>query len=212
MFCQFCGKKVAEGENCGCAKEREAMNCEAAAEKKKGGAVPFIVAAVIALAAVVALIVLLVMSAGGGYRKPVEQFVMAVNECDGATLVEASCTKKMLRYFDKKKNWEYEDVCDEFEDMLDEAIEDWEDDYGDDVVLSVKFGDKYELDEEEIEEIEDEYKDNGYRVKIDKAYELECNLAIVGDDDSDEEKLDLVAIKVEDEGWKLYMGSLYAMV
>ena len=127
-------------------------------------------------------------------------------------LVEATCTKKMLRYYDKKKNWEYEDVCDEFEDMIDDAIEDWEDDYGDDVVLSVKFGDRYEFDEDEIEEIEEEYKDNGYRVKIDKAYELECNLAVVGEDDKDDEDFDLIVIKVEDEGWKLYMGSLYDVV
>ncbi len=208
MFCQFCGKEVAEGENCGCAKEREAMNGEAAAEKKKGGAVPFIVAAVIALAAVAALIVLLVMSAGGGYKKPVEQFVKSFNECDGELLVEAMCTEKMLRYFDKEDDMEYEDVCDEFEDMIDDVIDDWEYDYGDNVKLSVQFGDKYELDEEEIEEIEDEYRDDGYRVRIDKAYELECNLAIKGEDDKDDEDFDFIVIKVEDEGWKLYVGSL----
>ncbi len=212
MFCQFCGKEIVEGETCGCAKEREAMSGEVVAEKKKGGLAAFIIAAVISFTAVVTLIVLLVMSAGGGYRKPVEQFVKAVNECDGEILAEATCTKKMLRYYDKKKNWEYEDVCDEFEDLIDETIEDWEDDYGDDVVLSVEFGDKYELDEDEIEEIEDEYKDNGYRVKIDKAYELECNLAIVGEDDEDDEDYDFIVIKVEDEGWKLYMGSLYDVV
>lgn len=212
MFCQFCGKEVAEGEACGCAKEREIMDGEAVAEKKNGGSAAFIIAAVIALAAVVTLLVLLVVSAGGGYKKPVEQFVKAVNECDGEILVEAVCTEKMLRYYDKKKDWEYDDVCDEFEDMIDDAIDDWEDDFGDDIVLSVEFGDKYELDEDEIEELEDGYKNNGYRVKIDKAYELECNLVIVGEDDEDDEDYDITVIKVEDEGWKLYMGSLYDMI
>lgn len=212
MFCQFCGKEIAEGETCGCAKEHGAMDGEAVAEKKKGGAVPFVIAAVIAFAAVITLIVLLVMSAGGGYKKPVEQLVKSFNECDGEMLVEATCTKKMLRYYDKKKNWEYEDVCDEFEDLIDDAIDEWEYDYGDDIVFSIKFGDKYELDEDEIEEIEDEYRDNGYRVKIDKAYELECNLAIAGEDDSDDDDYDFIVIKVEDEGWKLYMGSLYDVI
>ncbi|MBQ7981371.1 MAG: hypothetical protein IJ305_07180 [Oscillospiraceae bacterium] len=210
MFCQFCGKEIAEGEVCGCANEREVLN--EVAENKNNGSGTFITVALIALGTVITLIVLLIVSVGGNYKKPVNQLVKAFNECDGEVLVEATCTKKMLRYYDKKKNWEYEDVCDEFEDMIDDAIDDWEDDFGDDVVLSVEFGDKYELDEDEIEEIEDDYKNNGYRVKIDKAYELECNIAFVGEDDKDDEDYDLIVIKVEGEGWKLHMGSLYEVV
>ena len=39
-----------------------------------------------------------------------------------------------------------------------------------------------------IKEIEEEYKDDGYRVKIKKAYELECTLFIKGEDDDDDEE------------------------
>lgn len=208
MFCQFCGKEIAEGEICGCAKEREIMDSETVAEKKKGGTAAFIIAAVIALAAVVTLIVLLVVSVGGGYRKPVEKFAEAVNEGDGEILAESVCTEKMLRYFRKEKDWDYEDVCDELEDMIDDRLESWERHHGDHVQLSVEFGDEYKLDEDEIEDIEDEYRDNGYRVRIDKAYELECTVLIEGDEDGEKEEYDFIVIKVEDEGWKLYFKSV----
>ena len=208
MFCQFCGKEVAEGEVCGCAKEREIMDSEAVAEKKNGGTVAFIIAAVIALAAVVTLIVLLVVSVGGGHRKPVEKFAEAVSECDGEMLAEAVCTEKMLRYFRKEKDWDYEDVCDELEDLIDDRLDSWERHHGDHVKLSVEFGDEYKLDEDEIEDIEDDYRDNGYRVRSDKAYELECTVLIEGDEDGEREDYDFIVIKVEGEGWKLSMDSL----
>lgn len=220
-FCQFCGKEVAEGEACGCEKEREIMSGEAAAEnsvnaeeKKPANSKIVIIAAAIAAAAIfITLVVLLIVSIGsGGYKKPVEQFVKSINKGNGEILVEATCTEKMLRHFDKEEDMEYEDVCDEFEDMIDDVVDEWEDDYGDDIKLSVKIEDKYELDEDEIEEIEDEYKKMGYRTKIDKAYELECTFTIKGEDDDDEDDADLIVIKVEGEGWKLYVGSLNDMM
>lgn len=214
MFCQFCGKEIAEGETCGCAKEHEVMENETAVESKPANSkVVIIIAAVAAAAVFITLVVLLIVSIGsGGCRKPVEQLVKSINKSDGEILVEATCTKKMLRYFDKEEDMEYEDVCDEFDDMIDDVVDEWEDDYGDNINLSVKFEDKYKLDEDEIEEIEDEYKSMGYRVRIDKAYELECTFSIKGEDDKDEDDADLIVIKVENEGWKLYVGSLNDMM
>lgn len=222
-FCQFCGKEVAEGEACGCEKEREIMGGEAAeaetavknntpeaAESKPVNSKIVIIAAAIAAAAIfITLVVLLIVSIGsGGYKKPVEQLVKSINKGDGEILVEATCTEKMLRHFDKEEDMEYEDVCDEFEDMIDDVVDEWEDEYGDNIKLSVKFEDKYELDEDEIEEIEDQYKRMGYRTKIDKAYELECTFTIKGEDDDDEDDADIIVIKVKDEGWKLCISSL----
>ncbi|MBQ8786677.1 MAG: hypothetical protein IJZ61_03480 [Oscillospiraceae bacterium] len=217
-FCQFCGKEVAEGEACGCASEREVMESEKVAEAKTSEAAEskpvnskaVIIAAAIAAAAIfITLIVLLIVSIGsGGYKKPVEQLVKAVNKGSGEILVEATCTDKMLRYFDKEEDMEYEDVCDEFDDMIDDFVDELEDEYGDNIKLSVKFEDKYELDEDEIEEIEDQYKRMGYRTKIDKAYELECTFTIKGEDDDDEDDADIIVIKVKGEGWKLYVNSV----
>ncbi len=215
MFCQFCGKEIAEGEACGCAKEREALGktIENAEPEIRKNNTAFVIAAVAAIAVVVAIIVLLIVSvSGGGCKKPVDKFVKAMNECDGELLVEASCTDKLLRYLDREEDMEYEDVCDRFEDMIDDTIDDWEDYYGDNVKLSVKYGDKYELDDEEIEEIEDEYRADGYRVKIEQAYEIECDFTIAGEDDKDDEKTDIIVIKVEDEGWKIYLGTLYDLL
>lgn len=216
-FCQFCGKEVAEGEACGCEKEREIIGGEAATEnsvnteeKKPVNSKIVIIAAAIAAAAIfITLVVLLIVSIGSGScKKPVEQLVKSINKGDGEILVEATCTEKMLRHFDKEEDMEYEDVCDEFEDMIDDVVDEWEDDYGDDIKLSVKFEDKYELDGDEIEEIEDQYKRMGYRTKIDKAYELECTFTIKGEDDDDEDDADIIVIKVKGEGWKLCINSL----
>lgn len=236
-FCQFCGREIDEGAACGCEKEREVLGTGApetannsasvaytapevnninasngvVAEKKKNNTVVFIIVAAVAAILIIAIIVLLVMSAGGGYKKPVNDFVKAFNNGEGEVLVEAICTEKMIRYFEKEDDMDYDDVCDEFEDMVDEVVETWEDEFGE-FKLSVKFEDKEELDEDEIEEIEEEYKDDGYRVKIKKAYELECTLIIKGEDDDDDEDVDFVVMNVEGEGWKLYIGSLNNIV
>ena len=155
---------------------------------------------------VIAAIIILIVAAGGGYKKPVTDMVKAFNEGDGKILTDVIATEKMLKYFEKEDDMDYDDVCDQMEDMIDEVIEEWEEEYGDDPKISVKFGDKDKLDEDDIDEIEDIYKEEAeVKVKIEKAYELECEITIAGEDDDDEDDYDIVVFKVKDEGWKLYI-------
>ena len=237
-FCQFCGKEVKEGEVCGCKIEREVMvedkqevpasaitetHSEPAFSEygSEGGAViekPKDTKVIVAFAAaaaviVIAAIIILIAAAGGGYKKPVKDFVKAFNECDGKLLTDTIATEKMIKYLDKEADMDYDDMCDEMEGMIDEILEEWEEDYGDDLRLSVKFEDKDELDKDDIEELEDYYKEqHNIKVKIEKAYELECVMTLVGEDDDDDEDVNMIVIKVRDEGWKLFIGSLNEIV
>ncbi len=210
MFCQFCGKDIAEGEVCGCEKEREVLNesTENAeiTEKKKPDTM--LIAAAVAFVAVIVLVVILIASIGGGYKKPVKDFVKALNKCDGTLMVDTVFTDKMIRYMEKEENMDYDDLCDEFDDLLDNMMDELEDEYGDDVKITLKIEDKDKLDEDDIEEIEDYYKEEDIRITIKKAYELECNLAVEGEDDDDDEDFDIIVIKVKDEGWKLCLSSM----
>ncbi len=207
MFCQFCGKNVAEGETCGCEKEREVLE----ANNKK---IPtnMIIAAASVVVVLILLILLIASIGGSGYKKAVKQYVKSYNTGNGELMVEVLDTEKELRYYEKYYNTDYDDMCDDYEDDIDETIDYLEDEYGDDVKISVKFGDKEKLDEDDIEEIEDACKNvYGSKVTIQKAYELECTFVVKGDDDKDDEDMDIIVIKVKDEGWKLYNCSSYSI-
>lgn len=237
-FCQFCGKEVKEGEVCGCRIGLDVMpahnqenSAPAVTETPVEPAVPAFSAyesgdgaiakkpkgikLIIAFAAAVFLAIIIVPAIVGGsaYKMPVKNFVRAFNEGDGKLLTDTIATEKMIAYLEKEADMDYDDMCDEMEGMIDEILKSWEEDYGDDLRLSVKFEDKDELDKDDIDELEEYYKEQeNIKVKIEEAYELECVMTLVGEDDDDDEDVNMIVIKVRDEGWKLFIGSLNDIV
>lgn len=216
-FCKFCGKEIPEGAQCDCAESQAAANQaekapestpvpaadtapETVAEKPSGKAAIVLIAA---LVIVLVIIISLISSiAGGGYKKPVNNFVKALNKSDGKLMVECLCTDDILDDYDK----------DDFEDMdkiLDWLVEMCEEKVGKNVKFSIDIEDKEKLKKSELKELEEDYEDE-YDAEIDvtKAYELDCVLKIKGKKDKVEEDITVTVMKVKGEGWLLSTSAM----
>ncbi|MBQ5319803.1 MAG: hypothetical protein J6K17_11975 [Oscillospiraceae bacterium] len=204
-ICQNCGNEVNEGEVCSCQQN-------SAPAKQLSKETLTIIAA--AAAGFLFFVIILAVIFGGGYKKPVNDVIKAINKEDGELYVKAAYTEKMLDYYDDSWGRDEDDLAESFEDEVEDVKDNLEDDLGKKIKYSVKFREKEKLDKDDIEDIEDACRDNGYRIKIQSAYELECDIFVKGKDDKDDNDVDITVIKVEGEGWKLYSGTygiLYAV-
>ena len=105
-------------------------------------------------------------------------------------------TKEMQEY--------YEDLFgggDEYVDFLYNSLTDQ---YGEDFELSYKISDSTEMDEEEIKELEEDYKDQyDIKITIDEAYTLSIKMTVEGEDDSDTEVSDVTVVKIDGDWYNL---------
>ncbi|MBQ5319805.1 MAG: hypothetical protein J6K17_11985 [Oscillospiraceae bacterium] len=199
-FCRFCGNEVAEGETCACR------------AKSNGAGSKTVIIAAAAAVVVIALIVILIVSIGGsGYKKVLSDYETAIMEADAEAWYRTGFTDDMMETYEEYIDCYYDDsdeFWDEESEELEELLEGLEDEFGKNIKIKISVADKEALDEDDIEEIEDEYKDADYKIKIEKAYELECNVLVKGKDDSDDDDVDVIVFKTKDEGWKLHLDSI----
>lgn len=212
-FCKFCGKEIIEGEQCDCSESQSAAQentapsaaPEATAEKPSNNAAIVLAAA---LVIILVIIISLVSSiAGGGYKKPVNDFEKALNKADGKLLAECMYGDDMLDELDKD---DYEDLSTTIEWL----VEMCEEEVGDDVKFTIKIEDKEKLKKSELKDIEETYSESyDMDVKVKKGYVLEGTFKIKGDDDKEEEDIELTVVKIKGDGWKISpdsaMGSMF---
>lgn len=203
-FCKFCGKEIPDGAQCDCEEAKTAASnpsssvtsasSEEVGNKSSNNASLVMIAGLII---VLIIIVSLISSiAGGGYKKPVNLFEKAFNKADAESFAECMYTDEFLDKLDDSH-------IDELSKTLDWAHEMCEEEFGKKVKISIDIEDKEKLSKSEIKELEKDYKSIDKKVKITKAYELDCTMKIKGKKDKDEQEVTLTVVKIKGEGWKL---------
>lgn len=194
-FCANCGRPLQEGEVCDC------NNTGNSAKKGKNKFILPVVAAAVVVVAVVG-----VSSLGGGYKKPVEDYIKALNKCDISKMLSASVPDSKMKELKKEVKdsvIDWDALIDKMDDALEEAVEELEDDYGKNVKFSVKITDKEKVKGDDLDELEEEYEDT-FDVEIKKAYKVNAEITIKGKDDKDTKDTSLYVVKVKGDDWKIY--------
>lgn len=162
----------------------------------------------IAAVGVLALIILIILisTLGAGYKKPIGNFLKAIEEKDPKAYVktipdfEYDYYKKKLKDSDK-----YDKPEDLFEEQLEKSLEELEDDYGKKIKLSYKVVDKEKLDDDDLKDIKKIFKENYDEKSVDvsKGYEVDVEVKVKGKDDKDEEDVTFTVVKVNGD-WVIY--------
>ncbi|MDE6426097.1 MAG: hypothetical protein K2K89_08175 [Ruminococcus sp.] len=194
-FCRNCGKELPDGAVCDC------NNMGNSVQKRKN---KFIVP--VAAAAVVVVAVIGVSSLSGGYKKPVKDYVKAVNNCDMAKMLSVAVPESKMKELKKEAKdsiIDYDAFLDKMDDALEKAIEELEDDYGKNVKFSIKITDKEKVKGDDLNELKEEYE-NEFDAEIKKAYKINAEITIKGKDDKKTEDTSLYVVKVKGDDWKVY--------
>lgn len=205
-FCKFCGKEIPEGSACDCAGAQaapaaaEELNQPASNNQTKG-------LIVIAGAAVllIVILVMLISSLSGGYKKPVKDFVKAINKGDGEKFMETMLTDDMI-----------DELGDDGLELMDNLIgyitEAAKDQYGDNAKFSIKIKDKEKIDKDDLKDLESVYSSTyDADIEISKGYELEVEVSVKGKEGKNSNETELDVIKIKGEGWKLSPDSMNAI-
>lgn len=139
------------------------------------------------------------------YEKLVEQLQTAMNEQDPELLAQVYVTEGMFAYAEKEEDMDRDDALDELEDYIDDAYDEWERWYGDDIVITIDLKDAEEIEKEkDIKKIVKAYeKEFDEEIEIKEAYNLECKMKIKGEDDSEKITNEFTAINIKGQGWKI---------
>jgi len=97
------------------------------------------------------------------------------------------------QFEDKKKS----EIIDDLDELAEGILDNLEDEYGDDIKISVKYKDKNKIDKDDLEDLEEMYEDNyDSKVKISKGYEVEIKATIKGDDEKETDTTTLSVYKI----------------
>lgn len=120
------------------------------------------------------------------YEVPVENYIKSVQKND-ADLYKKSLAKPMADYISDKMGEEY------FKEQVEEASKELKDEYGEDVKISYKVKEKEELGKEDLEDLNDRFKEtfeseseitSGYRLDVEFIY-TGTDISSIDEDDKD---------------------------
>lgn len=202
-FCTSCGTACDDNANvctnCGTrfdGAQAAAPVAEAAAPSKKNN----IIAVAIAAIAIVLIVVLFASLLGGGYQKPIKRLYKSIDKMDWDTFAKAY-TEDYADYFEENRLDNYDR---DFEEYCEDTLEMYEEVVGDDVEVSYKVVDKYKLTKDQLDDLEDDYKDEyDEKLKVSKGYSVMVLETIKGEDESVKDWTEYIVCKVEGEGWKI---------
>ncbi len=174
------------------------------AKQAKANPVKFIVPAVAVVAVVVLLIVLL---GGSGYTKAIDNMIDFTFKGKVAKF-ESLAPAAFWEYIEEEYDADLDDIKDDLEDMMEDALDDLEDEYGNHVKIKYEVKKEKELSEKKLkklaEALDDTYDIDSKSVKA--AYDLKVEMSIEGDDDDDEQDMEMTVVKI---GGNWYIVSYY---
>lgn len=219
-FCTNCGNACQEGDNvctqCGTRlvnaqpqNEGVAFAQAESAAAKKSSHITGIVLIIVAFLIVAILIAILVPMLSKGYKKPVEQFMEAIVDEESEDLMDVFPED----FFDDMR-----DVSDTLELMYDDG-EELVDEFFDYCAMSIdkykgyEIGDAEKLDEDDLDDLMDfyEYKTDN-EIEITKGYEVEVELDVKIDGESDTIDIEIYVCKVKEQGWKVIYDDFFTNV
>ena len=197
-FCENCGAEMADDQvicpSCGngAQAEKEAQpiveNVESNPTSSKKSELIKKVGIIGGLVAVVVIIIAILASLiGSGWKKPIKNYIKALNKCDGDLYEEV--------YPDFMKTKKSDS------DLKDDKKED-EKDYGDNVKYSVKILKKTKISKDELKDVE-EYVEKKYdtSTEIKKGYKVKVETKVKGKEDYDYSTSTIYVYKVDGK-WK----------
>lgn len=202
VFCPNCGEKVGQ--------ELDApVNAVESSIDQQGKMIGNILRIAIAVVVVVVVVIgVKTIFFSKGYVKVVKKYYKAVENADG---------KELMSLFPDEYNEYLMDVSDydDEEEMIedkDEALEDsWDeakDSFGEDVAFTYEIQKCKELDEDELKEINEDYKDDfDFEEEVSKGYEVKVRVIMEGEDKKESETQKLNVIKIKGK-WYLDPGSI----
>lgn len=198
-FCMQCGSQIDDNaeicSSCGAAQSNVTTGNEAggATAVKKSSKAPLIAAV-----AVIVVVILLIFKAlfGGNYKDPIDNMFKAMETGKGKYLYKAlpSAAFDSEEFEDMKKS----EIIEEFDEMAEYISESLEDAVGKNPKIKVKYLDKEKIDKDDLEEMEDDYKEStDQKIKVSKGYEVEIEVTIKGKDEKESTEMTLEVYKVD---------------
>ena len=205
-FCANCGKPLQDGEVCNCQNATNNIYAPPMPNNSKtiGKGLAVMGAGLVAGVVIIALVFSAVF--GGGYKKPIKDYVKAMNNHDTKKMLSVVLPESKMKELKKEMKdsiIDWDAFLDKMDDSIEEAMEELEDDYGKNVKFSAKILDKEKLKGDELEEIQEEYEDE-FDAEIKKAYKLKVKMTIKGKKDEETDKASVYVVKVKGDDWKLY--------
>lgn len=122
--------------------------------------------------------------------------------------VQALAPAEVWNYIEDEEDLTAKDLYEYYDaEMREEAAEELEEEYGNNIKISYKITKKKELSDKKLGEYRDELNDN-YGIKkkdVKKAYKLTLDVTVKGSEDKETEEMDLLLIKVGNK-WYVYEG------
>lgn len=148
------------------------------------------------VAVIAVLCVLKVVGGGGGYVKPFKAYAKAISKNDAKKYTK-TMSDDMLKYIEEKKG--VDDIEEYYSDHIDQAVDFYEEKYGDDVKMTWKLVDKIKMTKDELEDLNDRFDDDkdwdfG---EIKKGYHLVFKVTVKGDDKKEKNFATASVVKVK---------------
>jgi len=204
MFCGKCGAQNADGASfctsCGAQLDAPVVNPSEKKQKKVG----IIATAVVAVLAVILVVVLFF---GRSANATAKAYVRAILDADAEEIVEL--LPREVREAAKKQGELTEEDLELMEDMLEGTYsfleialgEDWQE------KISYKVVDSEDLDKDDVEDLEDMYRDEDIDINISAAREVEVELSYRLDGEKETNSIWVTVIKVG-RSWYLDLSSM----
>ncbi|MDE6148471.1 MAG: zinc ribbon domain-containing protein [Ruminococcus sp.] len=165
------------------------------------------------LAGIIIIVILISLIFGGGYKSAIDNYFEGLEDANAKKFMNAM-PECQIEYLEKsfEDYDEYDSLKEYFEYLLEVALDEVEDEYGDDISISYEIKDKEELSDKELKDIRKELRSNydNNDVEVTKGYEVEISAEIKGDDDSDNMDMTLKVAKVDGD-WCIVNGGFLPM-
>lgn len=190
-----CGAQIDDSaevcSSCGAAQTTNSVSGDSAETGAKKSFAP-----IIAIAAVIIVIVLLILKLifGGSYKDPIDNMFKGMETGKGKYIYKALPAFLLEEQYDDMKKSE---IIDNLDDLAESYLDHLEDEYGDDIKISVKYKDKEKIDKDDLEELEEMYEDSyDSKIKISKGYEVKIKATVKGDDDKETDTTSINVYKI----------------
>lgn len=137
----------------------------------------------------------------------VEKFMDCLIDADAKgmfDLVPDAVLEYAMEQDDMSKS-DFDDQVGELSDMLQESYDYVEEMTGEKLKMSYEITDSYEMDEDEVADLQEDYDDADVEIEEAKVFEVDFTMEVAGEEQT--QSLEIVVIKVDGK-WYVEMGSL----
>lgn len=151
----------------------------------------------VALVAII-LIVVLCSLFTAGYKKTLNKYYDAVEEKDGALLMECY-SEYELDFVAERRDIKKKDLEKTYKATAKSSYEYYKEEYGRDFKIKYKVADKEKVEKSDLKDMEEylQLKFDKKKLKVSKAYLLDLEVTIKGDDDEDTEDVEVYVLKID---------------